>query len=172
MIPAFYLAFRYISYHRWRTALLIAATTLTVMLPVATRWTIERFRAQALNRAHSTPLLVGAKGSGFALTLHALYFRGDTPPSVPYSLLTRIDQWKLGQSLPLLARYRAQGHLIVGTSEQYLSFRQLKLAAGEPLERWGDAYWVRRLRKNWESKSARVCCRIPRICSTCPDQRR
>ena len=138
MIRAFTLALRYIRYHRLRTGLLVAAITLTLLLPVATRWTIERFRSQALQRAQATPLVIGAKGSSLALTLHALYFRGETPPIIAYSQRSRVDALQLGQTVPILARFRAQNHLIVGTSEQYLSFRNLTLAAGEPLERWGD----------------------------------
>ena len=98
---AFYLAWRYINYHRLRTGLLVAALTLTLMLPLATRWTIERFRFQALQRSESTPLVIGAKGSGFALTLHTLYFRGEAPPTIAYSQCMRIDESKLAQTLPI-----------------------------------------------------------------------
>lgn len=138
MKTAFVLAFRYMAFHRLRTMLLVAAVTLTLMLPLATRWTIERFREQSLQRAQATPMVIGAKGSSFGLTLHSLYFRGDTPPVLAYGQRKRIDDYGLGKTLPILARYRAQGHLVVGVTDEYLTFRALTLAEGEPLERWGD----------------------------------
>lgn len=138
MMHVFHLAYRYMAYYRLRTLLLVAAVTLTLMLPIATRWTIERFRAQALERAEATPMVIGAKGSSFGLALHALYFRGDAPITIKASQRRRIDALKLGETLPMLARFRAQGHLVVGTTNDYLAFRNLTLADGDSLERWGD----------------------------------
>lgn len=138
MLSAITLAIRYMAYHRLRTVLLWAAITLTFMLPLATRWTIERFRNQSLRRAESTPMIVGAKGSSFGLTFHALYFRGDSPPAITYRERMRLDDYGLGQTLPILARFRTSGHVIVGVTDDYLKFRKLTLTAGEPLERWGD----------------------------------
>lgn len=138
MMHVFHLAYRYTAYYRLRTLLLVAAVTLTLMLPLATRWTIERFRTQALERAEATPMVIGAKGSSFGLALHALYFRGDAPITIKASQRSRIDALKLGETLPMLARFRAQGHLVVGTTNDYLAFRYLTLADGDSLERWGD----------------------------------
>lgn len=138
MKAALYLAIRYLKYHRLSTLLLIAALTLTMLLPILTRQVIQRFRAQALQRAEHTPLVIGAKGGSFGLALHALYFRGDPPPAIAYRELQSIEAMKLGQVVPLLARYKAHGRLIVGTSNDYLRLRGLVLARGEPMERWGD----------------------------------
>ncbi len=115
-----------------------AALTLTFFLPMATRWTMQQIRQQALLRADATPMLIGTKGSSVGLTLHALYFRGDAPPSINYSQLERLDALKLARSLPLLTRFRTQGHTIVGTTNEYLAFRNLNLSSGEPLADWGD----------------------------------
>ncbi len=133
-----YLAYRYVQYHRVRTWLLVAAVTLTIMMPIATRWAIERFRAQALARADATPMILGAKGSRFALTLHALYFRGDPPETIAYRQLIRAREMQFGRVLPILARYQTQGRRIVGVTDEYLVYRRLNLAAGASLERWGD----------------------------------
>ncbi len=112
-MTAFYLAYRYIQFHRLRTLLLWAALTLTFFLPMATRWTMQQIRQQALLRADATPMLIGTKGSSVGLTLHALYFRGDAPPSINYSQLERLDALKLARSLPLLTRFRTQGHTLL-----------------------------------------------------------
>ncbi len=132
------LAWRYFVYFRARTAILIAAITLTAFLPLATHWTIQRFEHRALQRASATPLVVGVKSSRFGLAMHALYFRGETPQTLPVSELSRIEESSLATSIPLFARFRAQGFTIVGTSDAYFSFRQLSVEYGGPLERIGD----------------------------------
>ncbi len=132
------LAWCYVAYFRARTAILIAAITLTVFLPLATRWTIERFEHRALERASSTPLVVGVKSSRFGLAMHALYFRGESPQPLPQAQQNRIEETKLATTIPLLIRFRAQGFAIVGTTEVYLSFRGLSIERGEPLQRLGD----------------------------------
>ena len=132
------LALRYIAYYRGRTAILVAAITLTMFLPLATGWTIRRFEVHAMHRAKSTPLVIGAKGSRFGLTIHCLYFRGESPPTFPMAKLKRIDDFRLAETIPLLARFRAQGFSIVGTTGAYVDFRGLRLERGEPLQRLGD----------------------------------
>lgn len=132
------LAWRYVAYFRARTAILIAAITLTVFLPLATRWTVERFEHRAIERASSTPLVVGVKSSRFGLAMHALYFRGESPQTLPQTQRNRIEETKLATTIPLLIRFRAQGFAIVGTTEVYFSFRGLSIERGEPLQRLGD----------------------------------
>lgn len=132
------LAWRYIGFYRSRTAILIAAISLTLFLPLATRWIIAGFEAQAFARARSTPLVVGGKGSRFAIALHALYFRGESPPAIKYAEVERIDAFGLAQTIPLHARFSAQGFTVVGTTPAYFKERKLVLAAGDPLERLGD----------------------------------
>ena len=132
------LAWRYIAYYRARTAILVAAITLTIFLPLATRWTIERFEHRALARASSTPLVVGVKSSRFGLAMHALYFRGESPQPLPQAQLKRIEETKLAATIPLLIRFRAQRFAIVGTTDAYFNFRGLSVDRGERLRRLGD----------------------------------
>ena len=132
------LAWRYVSYFRARTAILIAAITLTIFLPLATRWTIERFEHHALARASSTPLVVGVKSSRFGLAMHALYFRGESPQPLLQAQQNRIEETKLATTIPMLVRFRARGFAIVGTTDAYFRFRGLSIDRGEPLQRLGD----------------------------------
>ncbi len=132
------LAWRYIAYYRARTCLLIAAITLTFFVPLATRWTIERFEGRAMERAFSTPLVIGVKGSRFGLAMHALYFRGESPETLPQAQLRRIDETKLAKTIPLLVRFRARGFSIVGTTDAYFHFRGLSVQRGDRLQRLGD----------------------------------
>jgi putative ABC transport system permease protein len=132
------LAWRYLTFHRTRTVLLISALALTLFLPMATRWVIARFESQILARARSTPLLVGAKGSRFAIAVHALYFRGEAPPIIKYSELERIEQMNLGKAIPIHAKFSSRGFPIVGTTHEYFAERKLVLADGDALDRLGD----------------------------------
>lgn len=138
MVGTLRLAWRYITYYRARSVILVAAITLTLFLPLATRWTIERFEYRALARASSTPLVIGVKSSRFGLAMHALYFRGESPQSLPQTQLRRIEETKLAATIPLLVRFRAQGFAIVGTTDAYFSFRGLSIDRGERLQRLGD----------------------------------
>lgn len=132
------LAWRYLSYHRGRTLILLAAIGLTVFLPLATHWAIAKFEARAVERANHTPLVIASKGSRFAATLHALYFRGESPPAVKYAEFQRVEEFGFGQVIPLNCKFRARGVSIVGTSIDYYQLRGLVLAQGEPLDRLGD----------------------------------
>lgn len=138
MIGVGLLAWRYIAFYRVRTFILIAALTLTFFLPLATRWTIKRFEGRAMERASSTPLVVGAKGSRFGLAMNALYFRGESPELLPQAQLSRIEETKLAKTIPLFVRFRARGFAIVGTTNDYLQYRGLLVERGENLQRLGD----------------------------------
>ncbi len=132
------LALRYISYHQARTLILIAALSLTFFLPLASRWTIQRFEQHAMARAGSTPLIVAKKGSRFAVAIHALYFRGEPPQELTQAQVKRIEDTDLAQAIPIFARFRAQDTVIVGTSANYFTYRGLQLERGGPLRRIGD----------------------------------
>lgn len=138
MAGIYLLAWRYIAYYRARTVILIAAITLTFFLPLATRWMIARFEARAMKRASSTPLVVGVKGSRFGLAMHTLYFRGESPETLPQAQQRRIEETLLAKTIPLLVRFRARGFPIVGTTDAYFHFRGLFVERGERLQRLGD----------------------------------
>jgi putative ABC transport system permease protein len=138
MMGLWLLAWRYISCHRGRTAILVSAIALTAFLPLTTRWAIKRFEEKAYLRAQQTPLLIGSQGGRFGLTLHALYFRGEAPSAIKYAELQRVEQFKLAEVIPMHAKFRTRGTLIVGTTPAYFSLRRLVLASGDALERLGD----------------------------------
>lgn len=133
-----WLAWRYLAFHRIRAAVLIGCIALTVYLPAAMQLLVRRFQAQLLGRAATTPLVVGAKGSHFDLTLHALYFEAGIADTIPAQEADRIRDTGLASPIPLLVRYRARGFAIVGTSSDYFAFRGLRVARGTPLLRLGD----------------------------------
>jgi putative ABC transport system permease protein len=133
-----WLAWRYLAFHRIRTAVLVGCVALTVYLPAAMHLLVQRFQTQLLERAETTPLVVGAKGSRFDLALHALYFEADVPDTINALEADRIRDTGFASPIPLLVRYRARGFAIVGTSLDYFTFRDLRVARGTPLVRLGD----------------------------------
>ena len=138
MSGTFLLARRYIAYYRGRTSILVACLALTMYLPVAARLVIKQFQQRAISRARSTPLVIGAKGSRFGLTLHALHFRGDTPEAISMADVDRVREDELAEAIPLYVRFKARGSAIVGTTPDYHALRETALDKGDPLQRLGD----------------------------------
>jgi putative ABC transport system permease protein len=138
MSDALYLAWRYLAYHKVKTAILVTSITLIVFLPVGLRVLVSQSEEQLTARAAATPLLVGAKGSPLELALNSLYFEGDVPETMRYQEVTRIDTTGLALAIPLYVRFRAQDHPIVGTTLEYFDFRGLSIASGSSLTTLGD----------------------------------
>lgn len=132
------LAWRYTRYHQRRSCILIAALAIMIFLPLATRWVTRTFEAKAIARAQQTPLILGSKGSRFAVALHALYFRGGSPTAMQYDEFQRVNEMGLAKLIPIHSRFRASGKVIVGTTAEYFKIRQLFVEAGEPMSRLGD----------------------------------
>ena len=138
MKDSLYLAWRYLVYHRIKTAILITSITLIVFLPVGLRVLVSQSADQLTTRAEATPLIVGAKGSPLELVLNSLYFESDVPALMKYSEVARIDMTRLAQAIPLYVRFRARGHPIVGTTIEYFEFRGLEVVQGTNLTVLGD----------------------------------
>ncbi|MEE8595854.1 MAG: hypothetical protein V3T25_08280, partial [Gemmatimonadota bacterium] len=77
MKQVFYVAWRYLAYHRWKTITLVGAITLIVYLPIGLRVLVDQSSRQLTARADATPLIIGAKGSPLELVLNTLYFGSD-----------------------------------------------------------------------------------------------
>ena len=86
-----YLAWRYLAYHRVKSATLLAVTAIIVYLPIALNILVARSAHELNLRAETTPLLVGAKGSPLELVLSSLYFDFDQPPSTSFRQVARIQ---------------------------------------------------------------------------------
>lgn len=138
MIGALRLATRYVVFHRGKSATLILCLVLTAYLPLAIGWLTSQFQTEMLARASSTPMLVGAKGSRYDLVLHALYFEGEPPEACPMKEVDRISTSGLAKAIPILARQRAGGRPVVGTTLAYFDFRGLRIQSGSMLARLGD----------------------------------
>jgi putative ABC transport system permease protein len=133
-----YLAWRYLAYHRVKTAILVTSIALIVFLPVGLNVLVDQSAAQLTARAEATPLLVGAKGSPLELVLNSLYFESDAPERADYAEVLRIAESGLAEPIPLYVRFRSRAHPIVGTTLEYFDFRGLRFAAGRPMAVLGE----------------------------------
>ena len=98
-----YLAWRYLSYHRIKTSILVCAIGLVLYRPAAVQLLVTETAEQLGARANSTPLLAGAAGGELELVLKSLYFHGQHPTPARYlnpttsvcvgSLLSRAARW-------------------------------------------------------------------------------
>jgi len=139
MTGAFFLGWRYLRFHRFKSLVLLASVTLMIFLPTATRLFVADSATALTARAQATPLLLGERGGELELVLNALYFHAEQPPVLPYSALDDIEASGLADGIPLYTRFRTRGAPIVGTSLDYFEFRNLQLASGRLMGLLGEA---------------------------------
>jgi putative ABC transport system permease protein len=139
MSGSLYLAWRYLAYHRAKTSILVASIALILFLPFGLQVLVEQSGAQLLERARTTPLVIGARGSALELVLNSLYFESKQPEPSRYDEVVRIDDTGFAEPIPLLVRFQARGHPVVGTILEYLDFRGLRLATGRRMAVLGEA---------------------------------
>ena len=138
MTGAFQLAWRFVAFHRVRSAVLVTCLAMTMALPVGLRLLVVQFEKQLAGRSRTTPLVAGAVGSRFDLILHTLYFRGQPPAELTMQEVDRITQSGYAEAVPIFARFRAAGFPVVGTTSDYLKLRELRVNEGTGIERHGD----------------------------------
>jgi len=134
-----YLAWRYLLWHRWKAAILVAAVSLVLYLPLGLQLLVEQTARDMNARADATPLVLGARGSPLELVLNALYFSDEQPPTLSYAVVAELRDSGLVDPVPLYVRYYSQQVPIVGTSLDYFGFRQLQLSSGRQLATLGEA---------------------------------
>ncbi len=133
-----HLAWRYIAHHQARSTLLALSLGLTLALPLLVRGMMDIAQSEFRARADATPLVLGAKGSALELTLNALYFRRHGMETIPAGQLDVLRATRLAGTIPLHVRFHSQGAPIVGTSLDYFSFRNIRIAEGRMMTRLGD----------------------------------
>jgi putative ABC transport system permease protein len=125
-----YLAWKYLKYNWIKTIVLIASISLILFLPLGLQLIVDQGSEMLTQRAESTPLLIGAKGSAVDLTLSALYFKQPVLEQIPFEELTIVNNTALALVIPLNLRYNVRGFRIIGTSLEYLEFRHMKINQG------------------------------------------
>ncbi|MEO1837392.1 MAG: ABC transporter permease [Akkermansiaceae bacterium] len=133
-----YLSWKHLSYRPLRTLTLVAAIALTIYLPLALYVFTSESTRILQERARSTPLLLGPKGSSLDLTLNALYFTSQELPSLKHLAYTKLAKERFGTTIPIHARFHAKEAPIIGTSLAYFDARTLPVAEGRMITRLGD----------------------------------
>jgi putative ABC transport system permease protein len=139
MSGALFLGWRYLAFHKLKATILTASITLMLFLPAATRLLVNDSAAALTARADLTPLVAGTKGSPLELVLNALYFHAEQPSVMPYRQFLELRDTGLAKAIPLHTRFHSRGSPIVGTSLDYFSFRNLRLAQGRMMGMLGEA---------------------------------
>jgi putative ABC transport system permease protein len=138
MTGALLLGWRYLSYYRFKSGILIASITLMLFLPSATRLLVEDSATALTARADMTPLVLGARGSDLELVLSTLYFHAESPAEIGNRTFVEAQSTGLAEFIPIHSRFHAQGAPIVGTSLKYFEFRDLSIAAGRQMGLLGE----------------------------------
>lgn len=138
MKTSLYLAWKYLSFNKLRTAILIACVTLVGALPLSLNLLLAASERELMSRAETTPLIVGAKGSDLDLAINSLYFASVPPEPITMTEANQIQGSDLAVSIPLHTQFQARNFPIVGTSLDYLDLRQLTVADGRAFSILGD----------------------------------
>jgi putative ABC transport system permease protein len=138
MIDSLYIAWRYVTFNKGRSATLVACVTLIAILPLALELLLDESERQLLARAESTPLVLGAKGSALDLVMNGLYFDDEVPELISLAAVDEIEDSGLALPIPLYVRFQARRFPIVGTTLDYFDFRDLKIAQGRQVALLGE----------------------------------
>lgn len=130
MKQSFYLAYRYLAYHKIRTSVLILAIGIVVFLPNGLQKLIVESELRMKLRAETTPLIVGAKGSSTDLVINTLYFQQEKIENISMKIVDELRQTDFGYPIPIFSAFSAREYPIVGTNLDYFSFRDLELKSG------------------------------------------
>ena len=138
MKHVWFLAWQSLRFNRLQSAILIIGLAVPLYLPLTVNGLVSRYQTGLLRRAVTTPLVAGGLGSRFDLVLHTLYFRGNVPRLLRMGDVQAMRATGYALPIPLYVRYTARHAPVVGTTLDYFSFRQLRLARGEQLLELGD----------------------------------
>jgi putative ABC transport system permease protein len=139
MRDVFYLAWRYLRWHRWKALILVTAVTLVLYLPMGLQQVVEQTARDMSARADATPLVLGGRGSPLELVLNSLYFSLEETAGIDSSVAEELRDSGLVEPIPLNVRYHSQQVPIVGTTLDYFDFRGLQVAQGRQLLTLGEA---------------------------------
>ena len=138
MSPSLYLAWKYLSYNKLKTAILVGCVTLVSALPLSLNLLLSASEKQLMERADTTPLIIGRKGSDLDLAINTLYFASVPPELITMAEVKSVQNSNLALPIPIHTLFQARNFTIVGTTLDYFDFRQLTLAQGNYFGFLGD----------------------------------
>lgn len=133
-----FLSWKALRHRPLRSVLLVGTIALTIYFPRALQVFISESEEVLQDRARSTPLLVGPKGSSIDLTLNSLYFTPQQLPPLTHAAYQELTRQHFGTIIPIHARFRTGDAPIIGTSLAYFDLRGLKVTVGRGITRLGD----------------------------------
>jgi len=133
------LTWRYLTFNKVKSLILLTCLTITIFLPLTLHQLIRYYESELGQRAQQTPLVVGAKGDRFDLVLTSLYFKGEAPEPITAQQVDDLRDTKRADVYPLFLGFSAREQPIVGTSNDYFRFRGLRPESGTFPLRLGDA---------------------------------
>lgn len=130
MRHALFLALAWLRAAPWRALAVVVALAVAMVLPLFTARLGPIAEARLLERARSSPILVGRPGDQLDLVMASLYFRGEVRTPLSQADVLRVQALEPGLVVPLHLGFRAGGAPVVGTTLDYFTARDLRLAEG------------------------------------------
>jgi putative ABC transport system permease protein len=121
-----------------KTALLVVALATFLGLPLVMRSMSRVIQESLMARAESTPLLLGTKGSSLDLVVESLYFQPKAIEPLSFADATEIDDTGLAAAIPLRTGLFVQKVPLVGTTLEYVGFRDLHVERGRMFAQLGE----------------------------------
>ena len=116
MRHSLFLAFQYIWYHKTRSLILVASITVIVYIPNGLKKLITESETRMMDRATTTPLIIGEKGSSTDLVINSLYFQDEKLDPVSMLEVDELNSLGFGYCVPMLTGFNARNFPIVGTT--------------------------------------------------------
>ena len=145
MKQSFYLAIKYLQFHRIRTLILVGSIGLILFLPSGLKKLITESEMQMMARADATPLIVGAKGNSTDLVINTLYFEQTEIDALNLRTIDALNGTGFGYSIPMVSFFNAREFSIIGTNLDYFHFRNLSIGEGRMLRYVGECVLGKRV---------------------------
>ncbi len=105
---------------------------------MASKKLITESEIRMMDRATTTPLIIGEKGSSTDLVINSLYFQDEKLDPVSMLEVDELNSLGFGYCVPMLTGFNARNYPIVGTTLDYLKFREMTLIEGKKMASLGD----------------------------------
>ncbi len=142
MTGVWYIALRRVLHNRGLSAIMAMCIGVAILLPLATGILAGRYGRALVARADASPLVAGARGNRFDLTLASLYWRRSGMATISMAHYRAIAREFAGADaigVPLHVRFTAQRVPIVATTPEYFTARHLRARDGTLPLMIGDA---------------------------------
>ena len=147
-MDSLFLAFQFIKFHKVRSTVLVVSISIIIFLPNGLQKLVKESERIMLDRANSTPLIIGTKGSATDLVINSLYFQQEKIENITFSKVNELNQTNLGRSIPILCAFNARDYPIVGTDLDYFNFRDIELSSGRWMSVVGECVIGSNIAKN------------------------